>query len=399
MDEGTQQLRSTSLKAIVSLVIVVQVFLNYLWHHRSLSPDSSRPYAEQLAEARQLVHNLEELDRLQHVDPNDPSLDSVEAQMKLNLDAMKMHQDKHDDKNVTFAEYSQKKYYPFSINTGSVCRDSDNELEQVYLLMVIKSMTGSFSRRKAIRDTWGHTEQMPVIGNQLKIRRLFLLGKSNTTDESNQRREMLLKEEAKEWGDIIQGDFQDSFRNLTLKEIMFLRWLPRHCPKAQFIFKGDDDIFANVPNIVSYIESLSLSQQRNMFVGSVLYPSPRITDQRSKYYVSESLWPEKYYPPYVSGGGFIMSYVMAKKIFEAMKELPIIPIDDAFMGVCLRKLNLRPTNHKGFKSWGVKYLDHDNCVYREVMTFHKLQPEELQNVWKRFVSSQNDEICAQSNLL
>jgi len=60
-----------------------------------------------------------------------------------------------------------------------------------------------------------------VIGNKLKIRRLFLLGKSNTTDESNQRREMLLKEEAKEWGDIIQGDFQDSFRNLTLKEIMF----------------------------------------------------------------------------------------------------------------------------------------------------------------------------------
>ena len=131
-----------------------------------------------------------------------------------------------------------------------MCRDDDNKIEQVYLLMVIKSMTGSFSRRKAIRDTWGHTEQIPgnrykiycddlsvVIGEKLKIRRLFLLGKSNTTDEANQRREMLLKEEAKEWGDIIQGDFQDSFRNLTLKEIMFMRWLPRHCSKAQFIFK------------------------------------------------------------------------------------------------------------------------------------------------------------------
>ena len=70
-----------------------------------------------------------------------------------------------------------------------------------------------------------------------------------------------------------------------------------------------------------------------------------------------------------------------------MKELPIIPIDDAFIGVCLRKLNLRPTNHKGFKSWGVKYLEHDNCVWREVMTFHKLQPEELQQVWLRFVAS------------
>ena len=75
------------------------------------------------------------------------------------------------------------------------------------------------------------------------------------------------------------------------------------------------------------------------------------------------------------------------QIFEAMKELPIIPIDDAFIGVCLRKLNLRPTNHKGFKSWGVKYLEHNNCVWREVMTFHKLQPEELAQVWQNFIHS------------
>ena len=58
-----------------------------------------------------------------------------------------------------------------------------------------------------------------------------------------------------------------------------------------------------------------------MFVGSVLYPSPRIDEPRSKYYVSEKLWPEKYYPPYVSGGGFIMSYVMAVKIFEERFEM------------------------------------------------------------------------------
>jgi hypothetical protein len=59
-----------------------------------------------------------------------------------------------------------------------------------------------------------------------------------------------------------------------------------------------------------------------MFVGSVLYPSPRITDARSKYYVSEKLWPEKYYPPYVSGGGFIMSAVMAARVsFKFRKYL------------------------------------------------------------------------------
>ena len=64
-----------------------------------------------------------------------------------------------------------------------------------------------------------------------------------------------------------------------------------------------------------------------MFVGSVLYPSPRIDEPRSKYYVSEKLWPEKYYPPYVSGGGFIMSYVMAIKIFEERFETRRAPIE------------------------------------------------------------------------
>jgi hypothetical protein len=41
MADNTKQLSATSLKAIIGIVIVVQIFLNFIWHHRSLSPDSS----------------------------------------------------------------------------------------------------------------------------------------------------------------------------------------------------------------------------------------------------------------------------------------------------------------------------------------------------------------------
>lgn len=71
----------------------------------------------------------------------------------------------------------------------------------------------------------------------MTVRRLFLLGHSDSEVQENVRREALLHEEAREWGDILQGNFQDSFRNLTLKEIMFLRWLPHYCPHTKFIFK------------------------------------------------------------------------------------------------------------------------------------------------------------------
>lgn len=414
MVENVHRYRSVLIGFALLFVSIIQFSVFYVTtnkeHH--LSIDEKRSFSSQLAEARLLVKQLEELEKLEKMDPNDPKLDSVASAMKLNMNEMLEHQEskaKNETKPQTEFTYSQKKYYENRIDAPHVCRNlTTGKLDEVYLLIVIKSMTGSFARRKAIRDTWGNTDKIPgilekyapsLIGSQLNVRRIFLLGKSDETNKDNNRHELLLKEEAHEWGDILQGDFQDSFRNLTLKEIMFLRWVPAYCPHTKFIFKGDDDIFANIPNIVQYIQSLSLSQQRDMFVGSVLYPSPRITDARSKYYVSEKLWPEKYYPPYVSGGGFIMSAVMAARIFEAMKELPIIPIDDAFMGVCLRKLGLRPQNHKGFKSWGVKYLEHDNCVWKEVMTFHKLQPEELAQVWQKFVNSSNEEKCTKTDLL
>ena len=76
--------------------------------------------------------------------------------------------------------------------------------------------------------------------DEIKVRRLFLIGNSlddNSVDPLKEQHEALLQAEANEYGDILQGEFHDSFRNLTLKEIMFLNWLPKHCPKTQFIFK------------------------------------------------------------------------------------------------------------------------------------------------------------------
>ena len=69
-------------------------------------------------------------------------------------------------------------------------------------------------------------------------------------------------------------------------------------------------------NIVDYLTSLTPETAIEMLTGSVLYPSPRITNPKSKYYVPASLYGEKYYPPYVSGGGFVMSSLVAKRMLE-----------------------------------------------------------------------------------
>lgn len=268
-------------------------------------------------------------------------------------------------------DYSQKKYYPFIYNLPNKCKDENGSPVPVFLLVVIKSITAQFDRRQSIRVTWGDENQIPGVS----IKRIFLLARSNDL-----HKEALLAEEAAEYQDIVQGDFVDSFRNLTVKDIMFLRYMITNCGQTKYIFKGDDDVFVNIRNIIDYLYSLPKEKSANLFAGSVLYPSPRITDPKSKYYVSSNLWKEKYYPPYVSGGGFVMSSLIAKKIFEVIKVTPIIPIDDAFMGVCLKKLGVKPQDHKGFKSWGVN-RPKDICLYRDIMTLHKLNSEELRQRW------------------
>ncbi|XP_078484267.1 beta-1,3-galactosyltransferase 1-like [Ciona intestinalis] len=274
-------------------------------------------------------------------------------------------------------EYSQKKYYPYIFNEQYKCSDDEGKPLPVFLLIVIKSTTSQFDRRKAIRQTWGNENNI----NGITVKRIFLLARN-----PDEKKQALLEREQEEYHDIIQGDFQDSFRNLTVKDIMFMRWMIKYCPQTKFIFKGDDDVFVNIENIVYYLLSLSKEQAKDLFAGSVLYPSPRITDPKSKYYVSTNLWNEKYYPPYVSGGGFLMSSLVAKKIFEVTKVTPIIPIDDAFLGVCLRKLGMKPQNHKGFKSWGVN-RPKDICIYKEIMTLHKLNSEEMVEMWKKLHES------------
>ena len=138
--------------------------------------------------------------------------------------------------------------------------------------------------------------------------------------------------------------------------------------------------------------------------GSRLVNSPRIKNPKSKYYVSSNLWPEDYYPKYVSGGGFIMTRRAAdgiysgKKLirhlasitklnFSVLNSTPMIPIDDAYVGICM--LHAGYTNYiyndGRFRSWGIKKR-FDVCEISKAITIHRYSPSELRSIWPSFLN-------------
>ena len=48
------------------------------------------------------------------------------------------------------------------------------------------------------------------------------------------------------YGDIVQGDFVDTYRNLSLKAVVGNLWVSKFCSKAEFVVKTDDDMFVDL---------------------------------------------------------------------------------------------------------------------------------------------------------
>ncbi|XP_029472698.1 UDP-GlcNAc:betaGal beta-1,3-N-acetylglucosaminyltransferase 7 [Rhinatrema bivittatum] len=271
-----------------------------------------------------------------------------------------------------FLLYRHCRYFPMLINHPEKCG------EQIHLLIVVKSIITQHDRRETIRKTWG--KEREVDGK--KIKTVFLLGTASKNEE-RANYQKLLDYENYIYRDILQWDFLDTFFNLTLKEVHFLKWLSIYCDNVEYIFKGDDDVFVSPNNILEYLEG---NVVENLFVGDVLSNARPIRRKENKYYIPNALYSKSHYPPYAGGGGFLMGGPLAKKLYKVSEMLELYPIDDVFLGMCLEVLKINPIRHEGFRTFGIvknknSKMNKDPCFFRSMLVVHKLLPPELHLMW------------------
>ncbi|XP_075046090.1 UDP-GlcNAc:betaGal beta-1,3-N-acetylglucosaminyltransferase 7-like [Mixophyes fleayi] len=267
------------------------------------------------------------------------------------------------------------RYFPLLLNHPEKCHGD------IHLLIVVKSIIEQHDRREAVRRTWGKEKEV----DGKKIRTLFLLGTTSIgKDHWNLQR--LIEQEDQIYGDILQWDFMDTFFNLTLKEVNFLKWFHIYCPNVQFIFKGDDDIFVNTENVLDFLAFKKEDPLLpSLFVGDIISRAVPIRNKQSKYFIPKELY-DKPYPVYAGGGGFLMASSLARKLFVASEKIQLFPIDDVFLGMCLKSLGTEPKLHPGFRTFGISKkrssaMNKDPCFYRSLLVVHKLSSEELLKMW------------------
>ncbi|KAI0234287.1 Lactosylceramide 1,3-N-acetyl-beta-D-glucosaminyltransferase A [Lamellibrachia satsuma] len=218
----------------------------------------------------------------------------------------------------------------YVMHNPRLCADASSLKYIVYL----HSAPGNSERRDLVRQTWGNRQLLKDQNSRV----VFLLGlpKNNDTQET-------LRAEFAQHGDIVQGNFHDDYRNLTLKGIMGLKWISTYCAQAQYALKSDDDAFVNIFSLLGVMDG---NADKKRLIACVSYPAGSMPILR--YPRKCFKWCIKYremigrhgYPQYCAGVAFLLSREMVSEMYAASLKTPFFWVDDAYVsGLLPAKVN------------------------------------------------------------
>ena len=256
----------------------------------------------------------------------------------------------------------------------------------VTVLMMVMSVPANRSRRNLLRRTWcSNLDDVMVNGKIGNMKHIFVVGRTNSVQE-----QLKLEEEASVYGDILQDDFVESYRNMILKTILAFRWFNKHCKNVPFLMKTDDDMFIDSYNLVKSLLSKSDLSQNALF--GMCYPYGTVVRKpEHRWYVSKLQFDGDFYPKYCAGTGYVIGSELAHKVAQIIPDVPLFPIEDAYIGLCVNYLKGRILNKYGFS------IERSDCSLNELndlikrnalITLHKAGDELVDKLW-RIVNSKN----------
>ncbi|EDV92037.1 GH24694 [Drosophila grimshawi] len=266
-----------------------------------------------------------------------------------------------EDTQPTTAQHNLLNLTSFDYLLASdVCRRAEREL---LAILIVTSYAGHDALRAAHRQAIAQSKLA-----EMGLQRVFLLAALPAREHFISQAQ-LVSEQAR-FGDLLQGNFIEDYRNLSYKHAMGLRWASGECQqRAKFIIKMDDDIIYDIFHLRRYLESLELSQpaltsSSTLLAGFVLDAKPPIRLQANKWFVTRQEYAHALYPAYLSGWLYITNVPTAARLVAEAERVPIFWIDDTWLtGIVRTRLGIPLQRHNNWYSANAEFLD---CCVRDL---------------------------------
>lgn len=230
--------------------------------------------------------------------------------------------------------------------------------QRVDLLVIVTSHPGHVSLRNAFRRAL----PSEALGT-FYIKRVFLLAQINPGQSGyHQVDQTVIEEEHLDYSDIVQGDFIESYHNLSYKHVMGLKYSTHFCPQAQLVLKMDDDIAVDLFQLLNLVRNQSVSGMQiagAVMAGDELNP---VRNKASKWYVSPDDYASSRYPLFVSGWAYVTTVQTAIQLVRHAESSPFFWIDDTYVTGMLAALC--GVKHVDIRPYFTVYVDHLRCCLR-----------------------------------
>ncbi|XP_030614062.1 beta-1,3-galactosyltransferase 1-like [Archocentrus centrarchus] len=260
--------------------------------------------------------------------------------------------------------------YHFIINEPQKC-----EKEKPFVVLMVPVAPNNRQHRDIIRNTWG--SESPVLDKGVKL--FFLLGLHTGTGEEQVQQQVL--QESKEHHDLIQSNFVDCYKNLTIKTMVMLEWLTAHCSSASYAMKIDSDMFLNVHNLVSM---LLKANKTNYMTGRVERGATVRRDPNSKWYLPPDIYAPSQYPRYALGLGYVLSLDLPKKLTEASRHVKAVYIEDVYLGLLMQHLGIPPTDPPSWDYFLLIPLVYNRCRFSMIVATTTHPNTDREQIWRDF---------------
>lgn len=270
--------------------------------------------------------------------------------------------------------------FVYVIENGNICKEQNI----ISSLIVVHSATQNGFNRAVIRSTWGNSSYL----KRFKMKLIFFLGYPSKT-----YLQRIIEQESNIYYDIVQGSFLDTYKNLTHKSVLVLRWISENCLNVNSVIKIDDDVFLNVP--LTYHATMQVVE------GCILcdvqmkgdFTTNTVHRYNSKWTVSITEFTKFITYPFnfCSGYYVILHPNLIKRLYDESKDTPMFWIDDVFVygilaqkigNVSHKKLSTITRSEVGAHECLIDKLE--NCSYIGVLTSNAKAIHGLWEVFKLF---------------
>ncbi|XP_052765044.1 beta-1,3-galactosyltransferase 1-like [Mya arenaria] len=318
-----------------------------------------------LTESRTLLHNNSDFQR-----------QSTEHMTLANLVTVTESSEVDDFGNIKYSSKNKRKMdchncflhdFKYIIDNPNICNGNGQEAAKLFIFVFTEH--SNTDKRNAIRKTWLSLSN----NNTSEVRYAFLLGE---TEETHLRDAVLKENEI--YHDIIKENFKDSYRNLTYKTILGLKWVTEKCASVKFVMKTDDDVFVNIQSLMLMLNSSKILNQMHAIFGACQLIAGPNRDSHSKWYASVFSYPESLYPGFCSGTGYLMSSSVATALYKISPNIPFFHLEDVYIALCMKSLGYRLIPTTGFMAYKSNLCEYK---YMDVVTVHGIPPYNMEEIW------------------